>query len=530
MARLILARTGRLLTALTAAGLLIAGCSGSEVESAAEGIDNGLIGQQTAGEPRSGGTIAYAGYTAVSSLDPAARQDGGSTGGTEMAALYDLLLRYDQDSDQYVPQLADSMTGNEGGTVWTLTLREGATFSDGTPVDAAAVTWSINRYLEKKGTHTQVWLVSVEDMAVTNNSTVTFTLKQPWREFPALFTSGPGMIVAPSSTVGGDFAPVGAGPFVLEKFTSQEELVLRARADYWGGKPHLDSVRFPAIVNETTRLESVQSGNLQIAYLRNPENVRAAAEASLPGAVYTVNMGGTALINSREGRPGADERVRQALVAAFNPDLFNTRVQSDDGLASSDMFAPASRWHGDVSGSGYDLDEAIRLLKEAKADGYDGKITYVGTNDPETQRSALAIEAMLEGAGFDVEINYASSINDLIKVLYAQHDYDVSYAGFNVLDNAPFIRMYGNLHSASASNVLGYANPDMDELLAQLQTARDDDDKRRVLADIQTLVNETAPMAVSSPYRLFMPFADNVRGVQLSSDGIFLFDKAWTTN
>lgn len=151
MARLILARTGRLLTALTAAGLLIAGCSGSEVESAAEGIDNGLIGQQTAGEPRSGGTIAYAGYTAVSSLDPAARQDGGSTGGTEMAALYDLLLRYDQDSDQYVPQLADSMTGNEDGIVWTLTLREGATFSDGTPVDAAAVTWSINRYLEKKG-------------------------------------------------------------------------------------------------------------------------------------------------------------------------------------------------------------------------------------------------------------------------------------------------------------------------------------------------------------------------------------------
>ena len=532
MRRLTLARTSRLIAAFTAAGLLVAGCSSTGANNASgDSAANGLVGEQSSdGDPKSGGTIAYAGYRSVSSLDPADRQDGGSTGGTEMAALYDLLLRYDQDSDEYVPQLADSMEGNDDATEWTLKLRKDATFSDGTPVNAEAVTWSINRYLEKKGTHTQVWMVSVEDMEATDDSTVKFTLKQPWREFPALFTSGPGMVVAPSSMASGEFAPIGAGPFTLEKFASQEELVLTARADYWGGKPYLDAVRFPTVVNETTRLESVQSGNLQIAYLRNPENVRAADDANLSGAVYTVNMGGVALINSREGRPGADERVRQALVAAFSPELFNERVQSGYGLASSDMFAEQSQWHSDVSGSGYDPDKAASLLQEAKADGYDGKISYVGTNDPETQRSALVIQAMLQDVGFEVEINYATSINDLIKVLYAQHDYDMSYAGFNVLDDAPFIRMYGNFHSASASNVLGYANPEMDELLGELQTAGDGDDKRRVLADIQTLANETAPMAVSSPYRLFMPFADNVRGVQLSSDGILLFDKAWTTD
>ncbi|WP_186627784.1 ABC transporter substrate-binding protein [Rhodococcus sp. BP22] len=532
MALRALSGTGRVLTAFAAVGLLIVGCSSGESASSASSDDvaNGLVGVQSDGDPRQGGTIAYAGYSSVSSLDPAARQDGGSTGGTEMAALYDLLLRYDQDAGEYVPQLAESITANEDNTVWTVKLRDGATFSDGTPVDASAVTWSIERYLEKKGTHTQVWTASVEKTQATDDSTVTFTLKRPWREFPALLTSGPGMVVAPSSMAGGEFAPIGAGPFTLERFASQEELVLTARADYWGGKPYLDSVRFPAIVNETTRLESVQSDNVQIAYLRNPENVHKAEEAGLPGAVYTANMSGTVIINNREGRPGADERVRRALVAAYSPDLFNQRVQSDSGVASSDMFAPQSQWHSDVSGTGYDPDTARSLLAEAKADGYDGKITYVGTNDPETQRSALAIQAMLQDVGFEVQITYATSISDLVKMLYAQHDYDVSYAGFNVLDDAPFIRMYGNLHSASASNVLGYANPAMDELLGRLQTARDDDEQRQTLAEIQTLVNETAPMAVTGPYRLFMPFADNVRGVQMSSDGILLFDKAWTTD
>src|SRR5699024_11205337 len=118
------------------------------------------------GDPRSGGTLDYATYNSVSSLDPADRQDGGATGGSEMAAIYDLLMRYDPTTDDptagdgagtYVPQLAESLTSNNDDTVWTLTLRDGVTFSDGAPVDADAVVWSIDHYLQKRGTHSQVW-------------------------------------------------------------------------------------------------------------------------------------------------------------------------------------------------------------------------------------------------------------------------------------------------------------------------------------------------------------------------------------
>ena len=112
----------------------------------------------------------------------------------------------------------------------------------------------------------------------------------------------------------------------------------------------------------------------------------------------------------------------------------------------------------------------------------------------------------------------------------AQHDYDVSFSGFNVLDDSPFVRMYGNFHSASTSNVLGYNNPEMDALLSDLQSAQDDDATRQVLAKIQGLVDETAPTAVAGPGQFYLPFAKNVRGVELSSDGILLFDKALTTN
>ncbi|WP_186627810.1 ABC transporter substrate-binding protein [Rhodococcus sp. BP22] len=475
--------------------------------------------------PSRGGQISYATYNGVSSLDPAARQDGGATGGTEMAAIYDLLIRYDLESREYVPQLGESLSGNDDSTEWTLTLRDGAKFNDGTPVDADAVVWSINRYVEKAGTHAQIWSTSVADSVARDSSTVVFSLKQPWNEFPSMLATGPGMIVAPSAEDGGQFTPVGAGPFTVDKFSPQEELILSARPDYWDGAPNVDTVRFPAIVSEPGKLETLQAGGIDLAYLRYPDNVHAALDAGLPGLVYSASMGGVGLINQREGRAGADLRVRKAIVAGIDPEAFDTRFSNGLGLPSSSLFQDWSEWDSDVEPSGYDPEAARRYLDEAKADGYDGKLTYVGMAD--VQKDALAFQAMLNSVGFDVEIDYVPNINALLNAVYVKNDYDLLYSGFNVLDESPFTRLYGNLHSKSKSNVLGYADPQMDGLLADLQTAGDKQQRQSVLDEIQMLVNETAPMVTIDAGRYYIPWNDNIHGIIPSSDGILLFNQAW---
>ena len=175
--------------------------------------------------------------------------------------------------------------------------------------------------------------------------------------------------------------------------------------------------------------------------------------------------------------------------------------------------------------SGYDPEAARRYLDEAKADGYDGKLTYVGMAD--VQKDALAFQAMLNSVGFDVEIDYVPNINALLNAVYVKNDYDLLYSGFNVLDESPFTRMYGNLHSKSKSNVLGYADPQMDELLADLQTAGDKQQRQSVLDEIQKLVNETAPMVTIDAGRYYIPWNDNIHGIIPSSDGILLFNQAW---
>ncbi|MDV6271394.1 ABC transporter substrate-binding protein [Rhodococcus globerulus] len=531
MKRSSLTRAAAVFTALATTAVLLSGCAdGSASTTDASAVRTGLVGEQSAGgDPQSGGVVSYATYNAVSSLDPADRQDGGATGGSEMAAIYDVLMRYDAESKEYQPQLAQSLAANADNTVWTLKLRPDVKFSDGTPVDSAAVQWSINHYLEKKGTHTQVWKASVADVQTPDPATLVFTLKQPWNEFPIMFTTGPGMIVAPSSMASGTFSAVGAGPFRVERFASQDELVLTASPSYWDGKPHLDKLRFPAIVSEQAKVDALHAGDVQAAYLRAADVVNNALEAGDPGYVYTGNMGGVTLINQREGRAGSDERVRKAIVAGFNPESYDERYEGGFGLPSSDMFQQGSQWHGKVAGAGYDLEAAKKYLAEAKADGYDGKLTYVGLNDPAAQRSALAIQSMLQAVGFTVDIAYATSINDLVKRTYAQFDYDISYSGFNVLDESPFVRLFGNLYSESPSNVIGYKNSEMDALLGKLQTAPTDEARLGVVDEIQTLVNKTAPMVVTSAGKYFIPWSKNVHGVTPSADGIMLFGNAWRT-
>src|SRR5699024_2383797 len=139
------------------------------------------------------------------SLDPTRTQVSGYTGGTPMAAIYDVLIRLDPESGQFVPQLAEDMATADDGRTWTMTLRDGVTLSDGTALDAEAFAASIDRYVTGGGAAAQLWRHVVRETQVTGPRTLEFALDGPWADFPVLFTQGLGMIVAPAADAGAEF-------------------------------------------------------------------------------------------------------------------------------------------------------------------------------------------------------------------------------------------------------------------------------------------------------------------------------------
>ncbi|WP_182346343.1 ABC transporter substrate-binding protein [Tomitella gaofuii] len=516
------------------AALVLTGCvsagsdGGATAATTSDGeVTVGIIGDQPdGGDPVDGGVLRFASYAPVRSLDPVKTQASGTTGGTELAAVYDVLVRYDAVKDEYEPRLAESLEESDDGLTWTLKLRDGITFSDGTPLDAAAVVASTERYNRLNGPDAQVFTDSVASVEAKDPSTVVYTLNQPWHQFPAMLSLGHGMIVAPSAGEGADFTPIGAGPFTVESL-GQNELKLVAREDYWDGAPHLDGLSFVTIAGEKPKIDSLANGDIEMAYLRDPTYV-AQAKQKFPGYLHRYSLTDQIQLNSRPGRPGADERIRQAVQYALDPEAVNQRVDGGVGDPGTEIFPEWSKWHDDAQAAPtFDPDKARALVEEAKADGAATRLTYVSVQDDRSKKYALTAEAMLENVGLTVDIDFVPTVTDMVRRLYVDHDYDIGYTALSLPDAAPYIRLYSALSSASTNNSSGYHSEQMDALLAKIQQAPDEDAKRAAFAELQQQFTEHAPMVPMASGSNFVAWSPNVYGVTPTMDSVMLFDEAW---
>ncbi|WP_161962485.1 ABC transporter substrate-binding protein [Nocardioides speluncae] len=488
----------------------------------------GLVGDtEDERDPVEGGTLTFADYSEARSLDPTQTIATGASGGTALAAVYDVLVRYDDAAGKYEPWLAKAITPNKDSTQWVLDLRPGVKFSDGTDLDARAVTASIERYIDNGGSDSALLQKNVTSMEPSDDHTVVFTLARPWSTFPRILAMGAGMIVAPAASQGTDFRPIGAGPFELQDYAPSEELVLRARSDYWRGKPHLATLRFVWLAGGRPNLENLVAGGADLTLLREPDVVLDARKEDIAGFMTPLSLGTTLWINNREGRPGLDVRVRQAIAYAMDPELYVERAFKGAGMPTKDLFGPQSRWHSDVAAPSVDADRASELVEAAKADGFDGELTFVGGASPTGRSEALVTKAMLEDVGFKVELDLLTNIADRIQRLYVERDFDIAIGSASVSEADPFHQLHDTLASDSMLNLTGYASPEMDAALTRVQGASGQPNRAAAIQDLERLWHEDVPAVNLATGATFIAWNQDVHGVKPNAEYMMLFGEAW---
>ena len=543
----------RLVGAALACCLLAAACgdddedstSSAEDEGGGSGEDtaatsdlpmrSGLVNvEEAGGEPVAGGTLDVAVWFQASSLDPADGNISGVANGSALVALYDVLMRWDAETDTFEPQLAESLEANEDSTQWTLKLRPDVTFSDGTPLNSEAVVYSINRANEKESPAAVGLIARIESMDTPDDLTVVFHTRDPWVRFPFVLTNSLGRVVSPTAAeaAGDDFAtnPVGAGPFTLERFSDGEEMVLVARDDYWGGRPHLDEVRFvPVTSGDADRLAGMTSGDFDAAFLRNAGVIGDALDEGYGGYVEIQNFGELLLMNSRDGRPTADPRVREAVALAIDADDLNQRVNQGKGIWSKAMFPASSIWDtsGAAPAAGSDADAATELLDEAKADGYDGAISILCDAAADRQTMSITMEAQLEAVGFDVTIDEQASIGDVVPLVQTEHAYDLACWGNNTVDAAPLqeLDVFFNGPSGYAE---GYQDRDaVQEQLDALALAGDAEEEAAAITAIQEIWTGSMPALPLAAVRELLAWTPEVHGIVPTSATMVILSDAW---
>ncbi len=532
----------RLAVALTASALVLTGCASSSDSggdnkdksagglSKAEIYKDGLVNVKEAeGDPVKGGTLTVADFGEPRSLNPTQTYANGATGGSAMAAIYDTLTRYDVAKKEFVPQLAESLDSEDNKT-WTLKLREGVKFSDGTDLDADAVLASMKYYLANYGYQSQLLLTSLAESKKVDDMTVEFSLRTPWATFPNMMAQGPGMVLAPAAYKDEkNFKPVGAGPFTLDHYSPGEELVLKANKDYWDKAPYLENLRFIWLgaADDGPKYDALKSGDADTAFLRDPAVIEKARDAGTIGMMYATGLGDNFWMNTRQGRPGADPLVRKAINLSFDPVSYLKRIQNGAGQPTKSLFAPASPWATDVKPAPADPAEAKKVFKEATDKGFNGKISYTHNADPSSQTAAVTVKAMLEATGFKVTLVPLRSVADQVQKLYIDHDFDMAVAATSVLEQDPYAGLANVLNSKSGANLSGYTSKEMDGLLAQLQAADSPESGKGVMTKIEELWNKDQPGIGIAAQGSYLPWGKDVYGIKPTAETMMLYDKAW---
>lgn len=280
------------------------------------------------GTPKAGGSVTYAldGKTTNFCI-PSAQL---AISGIMVAnAVYDTLTVPTQDPQKYAPYLAKDVAPNATYDQWTITLRPGVTFQDGTPVNAAAVKQNIDAW--RTGTVLQLMYDNIADVAAPNDSTVVVSMKTPWVAFPAwLWNIGRVGIAAPAQLDAGEACAtklIGSGPFKVTHFDpSTGDVATEKNPSYWrSGFPYLDQLNFKVSVGSDTRLNGLQGGQFDV--MLDSSGAAFDTVKSLPGITYQVAPPGRrelGMVLMNVTRPPLDDvNVRKAIAQGTDRQALN---------------------------------------------------------------------------------------------------------------------------------------------------------------------------------------------------------------
>ncbi|MGQ0653074.1 MAG: ABC transporter substrate-binding protein [Betaproteobacteria bacterium] len=252
------------------------------------------------------------GYTTgPSSLDPARATSGGDR--VFLLQVYDRLIRLTNAAEP-LPMLATKWEFVKNGTGLVLTLRQGVKFHDGTPFDAQAVKANLDRYRNMEGSTQRAVLSAVTDVQVLDANRVEIQCKNGCGGLTQTLGDNPGMMVSPKAFNNPDLGtkPIGAGPYTVSEYRAGARIVYAPVPGYHdASNQKLGGIEITVLPDDTTRLNALRSGQLDMTFLR-PYQVDEAKAAKLNlvgnrGAIWYY-MG----MNMNRGK-FSDVRVRRAL-------------------------------------------------------------------------------------------------------------------------------------------------------------------------------------------------------------------------
>jgi peptide/nickel transport system substrate-binding protein len=405
------------------AGLLPEGMAGANVTNGP-----GLNGISTA-KPKRGGSVTFGIDTEETGFNPStARWDEG--GFLYGRTVFDPIAIVTS-TGEVQPFLAQSITSNADFTSFTITLKPGIVFHDGTPLNGEALYANIEAQATSLLTG-PAFATNISGASVSGPMAVTITMKNPWAPFPYYlaqaqtgYVAAPSMLKAPN---GGTDNPVGTGPFIFQDWVPNSHMTATRNPHYWrSGYPYLDSITYKPIINASSRADALETNEIDMMHSNDPDNLlqfrgnKKYAYYDNSGQVLGQPTVQCVMLNT-SAEPFNNHDLRVAMAKCINRSLYTKVIDKGVDQAMNGLFIEGSPYYTKTAYPAYDPSGAASLVKKVQQEtGKQPTFNLNSLSDPETLAAAQFLQQAWQAAGMKVNINIiaqATIINNALAGSY----------------------------------------------------------------------------------------------------------------
>jgi peptide/nickel transport system substrate-binding protein len=517
-------RPGRAATLLLATlmmlALALAGCGSTTTTST------------QSGKPNSGGALNVGLNADVTTLDPLLSS---SLYDREvMYNIYDRLVDVDA-KNVVIPDLATSWTFSSPTTA-VFTLRTGVQFQDGTPFNADAVVFNINRILNTTTSPRHSEISTVTSVQAVDPTHVQFNLSKPFSPLLATLSDRAGMILSPTAvqSLGSGLANAptnaGSGPFSFTSWVKGSQLVVTRNPHYWQkdsfgtALPYLSTVTYHPITNESVMFTQLETSTINVAQALAPSDT--ATAKSNAALVYKqipgLSFNGFEL--NTKSPPLDNVHVRDAISYAVNRQEIVTSVLDNIGVVAQGPIPPSS-WAYSSSIAPYSYDTAMAKSQLQQAGMTSATFTLLITSgSPLNAQEAQFLQQELAPAGITMNIKqetFTTILNDT-----AAFHYQAALVGWSGRPD-PDGNSYSWFHTGGGFNDMQYSNAQVDALLEDARASTDQAHRAQDYQQAETQMLQDAPYVFINYGVAEQATTKNVQNFPLLPSGMMPFAQTW---
>lgn len=488
---LVLARPTRAYTPLFAFSLLaillvmvLAACGGSTSTT-------------TTTKSKTGGKISVGLAADITTLDPLLSSSLYDR--QVMLNIYDTLVALNAQG-AIVPDLATSWT-YKSSTQLVFTLRTDVQFQDGTPMNADAVVFNINRILSNKTSPRYSEISTVKSVQAIDASHVEFDLSKPFSPLLAALTDRAGMILSPTvvqklgTGLGNNATNAGSGPFEFVEWVKGDHLTVQRNPHYWQKDsqgtqlPYLQTITYRPITNESVMFSNLETGTINVADNVAPNDVPTAKSNSSLVYNQAPALSFFGIMLNTKVAPFNNVHVRQAIEWGVNRQEILNSVLKGIGVVAQGPIAPPS-WAFDSSFAPYTYD--VSKAKAALAQAGMSSVSFtmlIASGSPLNTQLAQFLQSELQPAGITMNIKQ-ETFTTLLSDTSAFH-FQAASLGWSGRPD-PDGNMYSWFHTGGGFNDMQYSNPQVDSLLEAARASSDQAQRTTDYQQAQQLILQDA--------------------------------------